>query len=152
MLAEAAPLPPQDGVWGNDSRGTASTRPSPWPARPRRDDQSCGAWAGSPFSCTRRAGGAGRDSQGRAGDGRHRGTGGAEARWSRRVIIELIISGSEPTDQPLARRAEFWRRTPCREGSDALSPTRAALGAFAMRRLDIHSGDPYRPSHTRPSG
>src|SRR5881296_1068956 len=41
----------------------------------------------------------------------------SRSRWSRRMIIALeIFSGSEQTDQPLAHRTEFWRRTGCQGG------------------------------------
>ena len=45
----------------------------------QKSRSSCAAWAGPPSSCTRRAGGAGRGSRGRAGGGRRRGTGRVEA-------------------------------------------------------------------------
>ena len=79
VLAEATPLPTQRPCRESRTRGTASTRPRPWSARPRTGGPPCAAWAGRPFACTRRAGGARRGSRGRAGGGRRRGRGGAEA-------------------------------------------------------------------------
>ena len=63
---------------GSRSRGTASTRPRPWPVRPRKAGPSYEAWAESPFACRRRAVGAKPGSRGRAGGGPRRGRGGAE--------------------------------------------------------------------------
>ena len=56
----------------------ASTRPRPWPARPRRGDQFSVVVAESPFACRRRADGERPGSPGRAGDGRRGGRGGGE--------------------------------------------------------------------------
>ena len=36
-----------------------------------------------------------------------------------------ILSGSEPTDQPLAQRTEFWRRTGGRSRDDLIRPRRS---------------------------
>ena len=54
VLAEATPLPSQDGVGSHNQEGLSSTRPRSGPARPRRGGPWYEAWAGSSFSCTRK--------------------------------------------------------------------------------------------------
>lgn len=99
---------------GQRSRGSASTRPRVWPARPRRADQSCVVSVGSPFSCPRRSAGARRGSRelGVATD--------EEGEKPKQVEQEDdhragILSGSRLRDQPLDRRRGVWRGTgsPC---------------------------------------
>src|SRR5437899_9928704 len=79
VLAEAAPLPPQNGVGGHDDESLPPAGPTPSTARPRRGGRSYAPSAESPSSCRRRAGGARPGSPGRHGGERRRGGEAVEA-------------------------------------------------------------------------
>src|SRR2546427_10272755 len=66
VLAETAPLPPQDGVGSHDHQGLFPPGPDSGQPDPERGDQSCVVAVASLFACRRRAGGARRDSRERA--------------------------------------------------------------------------------------
>jgi hypothetical protein len=93
------------------TRGTASTRSRPWSAQSRRGGPLCAAWAGPRFACTRRAAGASQVLDGELAvpveeEGEEPKQ--AEQEGDHRTGID---SGSEPRDQPLARRTRLWRGT-----------------------------------------
>ena len=92
VLAEAAPLPPQDGVGSHDHEDLPPACPHPGQPDPEEAIASCAAWAESPFSCTRRAAGARRGSRGRAGGGRRRGTGRVEADFLWFMSSDLFLT------------------------------------------------------------
>src|SRR5437016_13649385 len=66
-------------VFASRSREAASIRSTLWRARPRRADQFGVVGVGPWFACRRRVAGARPGSRERAGSGRQRGRGGAEA-------------------------------------------------------------------------
>ena len=111
VLAEAAPLPPQDGVGGHDHEGL----PPPGPDSGQPDPEE---------AISRAQSGPGRRSlvhgellaQGEVLEGELAVAAAEEREEAKQVEQEGdhragIVSGSEPTDQPLAAGREFWRRT-----------------------------------------
>jgi len=117
VLAEAAPLPPQDGVGRNDHEGLPP--PGPDPGQPDLEETISRAKLG-PGGRSLVHGelvAQGEVLQGELTGGRHRG----RARAAGGDHRARILSGSEPTDQPLGPWTEFWRRTPGNHGNATLA-------------------------------
>jgi hypothetical protein len=121
VLAEAAPLPSQNGVGGYDQEGLPP--PGPNPGQPNPEETISPAKLGS-----------GRRSlvhgellaEGEVLEG-ELALAAAEEREEAKQVEQRgdhgneILSGSAPTDQPLVRRTEFWRRTGCDPKADVFS-------------------------------
>ena len=111
MLAEAAPLPAQDGVGRHDHEGRSPPRPHPGQADPEEP------LAAAQLRPVRRSLVHGELlAQGEVLEG-ELAVAAAEEREEAKQVEQrgdhgaAIVSGSEPRDQPLVRRTGFWRRT-----------------------------------------
>src|SRR2546426_12165326 len=122
VLAEAAPLPAQDGVGGHDHERLPPPGPDPGQPGPEEavrrmklgprhrslvDGELVAQGEILESELAVAAAQEGEEANEVEQDGDHR---------------ARILSGSEPTDQPLARRTQFWRRTGL--GSTSLHPSR----------------------------
>jgi CRP-like cAMP-binding protein len=111
ILAEATPLPPQDGVGGNDDEGLPP--PGPDPGQP--DPEKAVRW--TKLRPGRRSLVDGElVAQSQVLDGELALTAEQEGEEPEQVEQESdhraeIVAGSGPTDQPLGQRTGFWRRT-----------------------------------------
>ena len=161
VLAETAPLPPQDGVGSHDHQGLFPPGPDSGQPDPERGDQSCVVAVASLFACRRRAGGARRDSRERAGGGRS-----TRREESKQVEQEddhraRIVSGSKLTVQPPDRRTEFGEAQVPNEPPATAQDRRAARPAcpvlYPATRRKLLDGEPlsadspgHRAAHVAP--
>ena len=111
VRAKAAPLPPEAGVGGHDHEGPPP--PGPDPRQPDPQEAICPAQPG-PWHRSLVHGEL--VTQGEVLEGELAVAAAEEQEESKQVEPEGdhrsgILSGSEPTDQPLAGRTAFWRRT-----------------------------------------
>ena len=76
---------------------------------------------------------------------------GLSIRWSRCDHRVGILSGSEPTYQPLAHRMEFWRRTGRLPGLSRVPPPARRLYAVQLHRVTGHRHLRDRRAHSEQS-
>ena len=113
VLAEAAPLPTQDGVGGHDHEGLPP--PGPDPGQPDPEETISRAKLGPGHRSLVHGE---LVAQGEVLEGELAVAAAEEREESEQVEQQgdhrtAIVSGSEPKDQPLVRRTGFWRRTGC---------------------------------------
>jgi len=123
VLAESAPLPAQDGIGGDDPEGLPP--PGPDPGQPDPEEAIRPVQPG-PRRCSHVDGEL--VPQGEILESELAVAAAEEREEPKQVEQEDdhrvgIVSGSRPTDQPLARRPRFWRRT----GEQGLPRTRMGL-------------------------